>query len=115
MRKANLLKMFLVLIMGVVLFAMSINVFAADDIFLDITNTVNTNSNTNTNTNTNTNVNTNTNSNSNTNVSNNVNVNYNTNLPATGIESNAMLGIVFIGLIGMSIYAYKKVKYYNGI
>lgn len=109
MRKANLLKMFLVLIMGAVLFAMSINVFAADDIFLDITNTVNTNSNTNTNTNTNTN------SNSNTNVSNNVNVNYNTNLPSTGIESNAMLGIVFIGLIGMSIYAYKKVKYYNGI
>ena len=113
MKKTQLLKIFLVLVMGAILFAMSINVFAADDIFLDITNTVNTNTNTNTNLNINTNTNSNTNSN--TNVSNNTNVNYNTNLPSTGIGSNTMLGIVFIGLIGMSIYAYKKIKYYKEI
>ena len=131
MRKEKILKIVVVLIMGIVLFAMSTNVFAlADsdsgiDFFEDQSNQLNTNTNTNTstnfvdttnelNTNTSTNTNTNTNTNTSTNVNTNAN-NYNTNLPKAGAPENTMMGIVVTVLAITAIYAYKKVKEYKNI
>ncbi len=119
MNKNKVLKIVLVAIMGVMLIAMSVNVFAAtgitDDNFLDINvtnNTTNTGtSNTNTGTNTNTNINTNLNTNMNISNTNN----YNTSLPEAGLEDNPML-IVSITVLGIiSVFAYKKIREYKNI
>ena len=126
MKKEKLLKTMIVLIIGIILFAMTNNVFAADvDFFEDTTNQLNTtNTSTGTNTNTNTNSNT-TNTNNTTNVvdtsaTSNVNTNtntnnYNTNLPKAGIRENTMLGVVITVLALLAVYAYKKINQYKNI
>ena len=128
MKRERILKTIIVLIIGVVLFAMTSNVFAADtglDFFDDTTNQLDKNTNTNaTNTNTNT-INTNTNA-TNTNATNtnttntpattNTNTsNYNTSLPKAGAPENTMIGVVATLLVVVSIYAYKKVNQYKNI
>lgn len=128
MRRERILKTIIVLIIGVVLFAMTSNVFAADtglDFFDDTTNQLDKNTNTNaTNTNTNT-INTNTNA-TNTNATNtnttntpattNTNTNnYNTNLPKAGAGENTIMGVAITVLAVVAIFAYKKVNQYKNI
>lgn len=129
MRREKIFKVIITLIIGVVLFVMSTNVFAADSELnffddttnqLDISNTTNTNTantannannaNANANSNTNTNTNTKTSTNTSTNTS-----NYNTSLPKAGAPENTMIGVVATLLVVVSIYAYKKVNQYKNI
>lgn len=120
MKKERILKTIVVLLIGVVLFAMSSNVFAADVQFWeDTTNQLDTNTNTNTNTSTNTNTNTNTNMNTNTansvDTTNTETNNYNTNLPKAGTSENKILGIGIVILAILAIYTYKKINQYKNI
>ena len=133
MRKEKILKLMVVLTIGIVLVAMTSNVFAADsnstvDFFEDTTNQLNTNTNTNTSTNTNTNTNTNINTATNTNNVNttttdataNTNAvantsNYNTSLPKAGLKENTMMGVAITVLAVVAIFAYKKVNQYKNI
>lgn len=116
MKREKIFKVIITLIIGVVLFVMSTNVFAADSELnffddttnqLDISNTSNTNTVNNAN-NANANINTNTNTNTNTS-------NYNTSLPKAGAPENTMIGVVATLLVVVSIYAYKKVNQYKNI
>lgn len=116
MKKEKVLKVILVLVIGVILFAMSTNAYAVeDDIYLDIQNSLNTNTNTET-TNTNlsgTNTNTGT---TNTNLSGtNSNLDYSTNLPEAGLAENTLLGVGVTVLVIVAIVAYKKVNEYKNI
>lgn len=122
MRREKIFKVIITLIIGVVLFVMSTNVFAADSELnffddttnqLDISNTTNTNTANNAN-NANANINTNTNTNTNTKTSTNTS-NYNTSLPKAGAPENTMIGVVATLLVVVSIYAYKKVNQYKNI
>lgn len=119
MRREKIFKVIITLIIGVVLFVMSTNVFAADSELnffddttnqLDISNTTNTNTANNANANINSNTNTNTNTKTSTNTS-----NYNTSLPKAGAPENTMIGVVATLLVVVSIYAYKKVNQYKNI
>ena len=120
MKREKIFKVIITLIIGVVLFVMSTNVFAADSELnffddttnqLDISNTTNTNTANNANnSNANANINTNTNTNTSTNTS-----NYNTSLPKAGAPENTMIGVVATLLVVVSIYAYKKVNQYKNI
>ena len=120
MKRDKNFKVIITLIIGVVLFVMSTNVFAADSELnffddttnqLDISNTTNTNTANNANNaNANANINTNTNTNTSTNTS-----NYNTSLPKAGAPENTMIGVVATLLVVVSIYAYKKVNQYKNI
>lgn len=104
MKRERILKTIIVLIIGVVLFAMTSNVFAADtglDFFDDTTNQLDTNTNTNA---TNTPATTNTNTN-----------NYNTNLPKAGAGENTIMGVAITVLAVVAIFAYKKVNQYKNI
>lgn len=132
MKKSNLIKLFLVLLIGVMIIMFSTNVLAADSTngFNELTlNTSNSNTNTD-NTNTN-NVNTNTNTNNSnmslntnnlTNNTNSLNVNSNnssiyndTNLPKTGLEDSIPMAMLIL-IFGISaIYAYKKISDYKNI
>lgn len=124
MRREKIFKVIITLIIGVVLFVMSTNVFAADtelNFFddttnqLDISNTTNTNTANNANNaNANANINSNTNTNTNTKTSTNTS-NYNTSLPKAGAPENTMIGVVATLLVVVSIYAYKKVNQYKNI
>ena len=124
MRKEKIFKVIITLIIGVVLFVMSTNVFAADSELnffddtttqLDISNTTNTNTANNANNaNANANINSNTNTNTNTKTSTNTS-NYNTSLPKAGAPENTMIGVVATLLVVVSIYAYKKVNQYKNI
>lgn len=118
MRREKIFKVIITLIIGVVLFVMSTNVFAADSELnffddttnqLDISNTTNTNTANNAN-NANANINSNTNTKTSTNTS-----NYNTSLPKAGAPENTMIGVVATLLVVVSIYAYKKVNQYKNI
>ena len=133
MRKEKILKLMVVLTIGIVLVAMTSNVFAADsnstvDFFEDTTNQLNTNTNTNTSTNTNTNTNTNINTATNTNNVNttttdataNTNAvantsNYNTSLPKAGLKENTMMGVAITVLAVVAVFAYKKINQYKNI
>ena len=133
MRNEKILKLMVVLTIGIVLVAMTSNVFAADsnstvDFFEDTTNQLNTNTNTNTSTNTNTNTNTNINTATNTNNVNttttdataNTNAvantsNYNTSLPKAGLKENTMMGVAITVLAVIAIFAYKKINQYKNI
>ena len=120
MKREKIFKVIITLIIGVVLFVMSTNVFAADSELnffddttnqLDISNTTNTNTANNANNaNANANINTNTNTNTSTNTS-----NYNTSLPKAGAPENTVIGVVATLLVVVSIYAYKKVNQYKNI
>ena len=124
MRREKIIKVIIKLIIGVVLFVMSTNVFAADSELnffddttnqLDISNTTNTNTANNANNaNANANINSNTNTNTNTKTSTNTS-NYNTSLPKAGAPENTMIGVVATLLVVVSIYAYKKVNQYKNI
>lgn len=124
MRREKIFKVIITLIIGVVLFVMSTNVFAADSELnffddttnqLDISNTTNTNTANNANNaNANININSNTNTNTNTKTSTNTS-NYNTSLPKAGAPENTMIGVVATLLVVVSIYAYKKVNQYKNI
>ena len=124
MRREKNFKVIITLIIGVVLFVMSTNVFAADSELnffddttnqLDISNTTNTNTANNANNaNANANINSNTNTNTNTKTSTNTS-NYNTSLPKAGAPENTMIGVVATLLVVVSIYAYKKVNQYKNI
>lgn len=124
MRREKIFKVIITLIIGVVLFVMSTNVFAADSELnffddttnqLDISNTNNTNTANNANNaNANANINSNTNTNTNTKTSTNTS-NYNTSLPKAGAPENTMIGVVATLLVVVSIYAYKKVNQYKNI
>lgn len=126
MRREKIFKVIITLIIGVVLFVMSTNVFAADSELnffddttnqLDISNTPNTNTANNANNanaNANANINSNTNTNTNTKTSTNTS-NYNTSLPKAGAPENTMIGVVATLLVVVSIYAYKKVNQYKNI
>ena len=124
MRRHKNFKVIITLIIGVVLFVMSTNVFAADSELnffddttnqLDISNTTNTNTANNANNaNANANINSNTNTNTNTKTSTNTS-NYNTSLPKAGAPENTMIGVVATLLVVVSIYAYKKVNQYKNI
>ncbi len=122
MKREKIFKVIITLIIGVVLFVMSTNVFAADSELnffddttnqLDISNTTNTNTANNAN-NANANINSNTNTNTNTKTSTNTS-NYNTSLPKAGAPENTMIGVVVTLLVVVSIYAYKKVNQYKNI
>lgn len=126
MRREKIFKVIITLIIGVVLFVMSTNVFAADSELnffddttnqLDISNTTNTNTANNANNaNANANINSNTNTNTNTNTKTSTNTsNYNTSLPKAGAPENTMIGVVATLLVVVSIYAYKKVNQYKNI
>lgn len=124
MRREKIFKVIITLIIGVVLFVMSTNVFAADSELnffddttnqLDISNTTNTNTANNANNaNANANINSNTNTNTNTKTSTNTS-NYNTSLPKAGAPENTMIGVVATLLVVVSIYTYKKVNQYKNI
>lgn len=111
MRREKIFKVIITLIIGVVLFVMSTNVFAADSELnffddttnqLDISNTTNTNTANNANNaNANANINSNTNTNTNTKTSTNTS-NYNTSLPKAGAPENTMIGVVATLLVVVS-------------
>ena len=122
MKKTNLVKIFLVILVSLMLVLTTTSTFATEDFvdgnFTELernkTNTgggsiaADTNTNTNTgNSNTNNN-----NTNANTNNSSNYNTN-NANLPKTGIaETGSVVFIIFA--LGLSaVYAYKKLEEYN--
>lgn len=120
MKREKIFKVIITLIIEVVLFVMSTNVFAADSELnffddttnqLDISNTTNTNTANNAN---NANANINTNTNTSTKTSTNTS-NYNTSLPKAGAPENTMIGVVATLLVVVSIYAYKKVNQYKNI
>lgn len=125
MKKERILKTIVVLLIGVVLFTMSSNVFAADsnskvDFWEDTTNQLNTNTNTSTNINTATNTNnvntttTDATANTNTNAVANTS-NYNTSLPKAGLKGNTMMGVAITVLAVIAIFAYKKINQYKNI
>ena len=119
MKKEKMLKVMLVLVMGVILFVMSTNVYAVeDDIYLDIQDSLptdNTNTNTGT-TNTNLSGTTTNTGTTNTNLSGtNSNADYSTNLPEAGLAENTLLGVGVTVLVIVAIVAYKKVNEYKNI
>ena len=126
MKKSNLIKLFSILLIGVMALIFSTgNVLAATN-FVDITNTYSSNgTNTNsTNTNsTNTNSANSNSSNTNSNRTNNTNLSntntgsiYNSNnLPQTGIGDSIPI-VVLVAVFGISaVYAYKKISDYRNI
>ena len=136
MKNSKLIKMFLVMVVSVCVAFVATNVFATDDGFVDLTNTVVSNIITDNNTTidnnttldenvnvvnntTNTNLSSNsitiTNNTSNTSSSYNTNTNTNTNLPATGIDGTGTTIALIVVLAISGIYAYKKVIDYKNI
>lgn len=121
MRKEKMLKLVLVLLTSIIIMAMSVNVFAADDNVLndflggenfDNMNDEYENQDQNQNTpslNTNTPVEENK-----TPATNNTN-NTNTNLPEAGLAEDTMAGVAVTILAITAIYAYRKVKEYKNI
>lgn len=112
MKREKIFKVIITLIIGVVLFVMSTNVFAADSELnffddttnqLDISNTTNTNTANNANNaNANANINSNTNTNTNTKTSTNTS-NYNTSLPKAGAPC---LNIFFYNCLQYSFFSF---------
>ena len=126
MKKSRLVSIVLIVIMSLSVILFTKDVFAAENILLDITSSGNntTNSTTNTATNNTTNTtNTTTNTTNTTNKTNNVLTTGNTSsynnttnsLPSTGIE-DSVPGVVLVVVLGISAaYAYNKIKYYKDI
>ena len=127
MKKEKMLKLMLIIVMAVVLFAMSTEVFAlssedlfsgnqagsgnttGNDVYIDISNTVEQPSAPSTSTPSTSTPSTNTPS-ANTNGN-----NYNTNIPHAGATGNTLVGVVATVLVITAIYAYKKVNDYKNI
>ena len=116
MKKEKLLKLVMVLIMGIVLLASSVNVFALEDeddgfeFFNDITddNVIDSNS-------TEPEEETETKSETNLNDNKNTTNNYDTNLPKAGVAENTFAGIAITVLTITAVYAYKKINEYKNI
>ena len=123
MKREIIFKFIIVLIMGMVLFIGSINVFALEDpdsgfdFYEDTTGQLDTGIDTNTNPDTNTSTDTNTNVSPETdkNVTTNTTNNYDTNLPKAGVSENTFAGIAITVLAISAIYAYKKISEYKNI
>lgn len=121
MKKERILKTIVVLLIGVVLFTMSSNVFAADsnskvDFWEDTTNQLNTTpSESPTSQPTTTDDNNSLDLSNSLNTNGNTNNNYNTNLPKAGAPENTMLGVGITILAISAIYAYKKINQYKNI
>lgn len=135
MKREAVLKIILVLIMGVVLFARPVSVLAVSSDPSDLNSfwedqgslddiqpeerepesETNTSTNTNTNTNTSTNTNTNTNTSTSTSTSTNTNTSTSTDIPKAGVAEDTMIVISTVALIATAIYAFKKVNDYKNI
>lgn len=133
MKNSKLIKMFLVMVVSVCVVFVATNVFAVDDGFIDLTNTVGGNTtdtpidnnttldenvntaNSTTNTNSYLNSITTTNNTNSTSSSYNTNANTNTNLPATGIDGTGTTVALIVVLAISGVYAYKKVRDYKNI
>ena len=116
MNKSNLIKLFSILLIGVMVITFSTTVFAADgNNTVDLTSTLNPN-NTNTN---NTNINNTNRNNTNTNNTNrntnNSSIYNNTNLPQTGIEDSIPVALLVVVFGVSAVYAYKKIREYRNI
>ncbi len=130
MKKTNLIKVLLVMIVSIMVVLFSSNVLAATDAdgYEDLTealgnsssnsgNTNNNSANTNTNNaNTNTNLaNNNNTANTNSNRTNNSSIYNNTSLPKTGLADSVPV-VLLVVVFGVSaIYAYKKINDYKNI
>ena len=110
MKKTNLIKIVLILIVSAILILFSTNVFAADssDDFNDLTATLESTSSNNTTNNTTNNTNTN-------NVVNNTSIYNNNNLPKTGIEDSMPLAMLIVVFGISAAFAYKKIKDYRNL
>ena len=118
MRKTNLIKMISILLVSAMVILFASNVYAANDVYDDLTLLNNTNSgstNTNVTNNTATNLTTNNTTNNTTNKTNNSSVYTNTNLPKTGVEDSIPVALL-VAVFGISaVYAYRKIKEYKNI
>ena len=127
MKKTNLIKVFLILLIGIMTVMFNTKVLAADNTGLnDLTSTINKNNTNTDNSNANTN-NSNTNRNNanvnnsntnrnNTNVNNsNTNIYGNSNLPQTGIEDSIPVALLVVVFGISAVYAYKKINEYKNI
>lgn len=117
MKKEKILKLVMVLIMGIVLLASSVNVFAALDdpdeqleFFNDITddNVIDSNP-------TEPEEETETKPETNLNDNKNTTNNYDTDLPEAGVAENTFAGVAIIVLTITAVYAYKKINEYKNI
>lgn len=119
MKKTNLIKIVLILIVSAILILFSTNVFAADssDDFNDLTSTLENTSSNNTTNNTNaSNTNNTSANNTNTNnVGNNTSIYNNNNLPKTGIEDSMPLAMLIVVFGISAAFAYKKIKDYRNL
>lgn len=121
----NLMKIFLVIVIGLTVALACTQVFAADDFesqfdnAVDLTETEDENTTVAENNTIDENVNnniTNTNTNTNTNANTNKNSSYNnTNLPKTGVEDALPIAVLVVVFGISAVYAYKKINYYKNI
>ena len=115
MKKTNLIKVVLVMILSLMLILFSTNVLATDE-YEDLTQALGTGSgNTNANTgNTNTNTG-NTNTRNTNNNTNNSSIYNNSSLPDTGISDSIPVMILLVVFAISAVFAYKKIKEYKNI
>lgn len=112
-KKARLTKIVLIImIVSLTLLLNARQVNAANNIFTDLTNTINSNTSSN-----NTTENTTTNNSTNTTIltTNNTSVANNTSLPKTGLEENSSIMLLLTISVISAVYAYKKVQDYKNI
>ena len=106
MKKEKLLKLVMVLIMGIVLLASSVNVFALEDeddglgFWQDLDNPTETTDTTDT---------------TEPQPEDETTNNYDTDLPEAGVAENTFAGVAIIVLTITAVYAYKKVNEYKNI
>lgn len=139
MKKTQLTKLIISIMIGIMLILIATEVHADDNVITDLSNFINSNSSSSsgnssgTNTNTNSSTNTNTNSsnplgnntnssttNSNTNSTNSTSSNSssynNTNLPKTGImDSTGAIVLLVVVFVVSALYAYRKINDYRGL
>ena len=119
MKKTNLIKVVLVMILSLMLILFSTNVLATDQ-YEDLTQTLGAGSNSANNANNAGNVANNANNANNDNNSNNVNNNNssiynNSNLPYTGISDSIPVMILLVVFAISAVFAYKKIKEYKNV
>lgn len=127
MKNSKLVSIVLIVIISLSVVMISKDVFAAENILLDITNSSSSNTSSSTSSNNTTNTTNTTNITNTTNRTNTTNVlttgnttnttsSYNnTSLPSTGIE-DSIPGAILVVVLGISaVYAYNKIKYYRDI
>lgn len=120
MRKTNLIKMISILLVSAMVILFTSNVYAANDVYDDLTllnntNSASTSTNTTNNVTSNSTANTTNNTANTTNKTNNSSVYTNTNLPKTGLTDSIPVAALIVILGISAVYAYKKVKDYKNI